>query len=428
MMRSWFLVPCLVCNVLAMGSPVLAQTKAAPKSKAKAKANESPRSTVAPKMKLGRLAPEECVFFLTTEGWRTPPADSKNKSDQLWSVESLQDFLQQLGDEIQKAIASQTENDPNASIVASVAPVFLTAALKHPLAISLVSFTIDANPEVSLAFVIDTETDLEKVREAFDQLISLAKEKEPNSLVETTVEGATFYSPSVPNDEVKVLPQFGFYESYFVMTMGLDMTAKTIERIKGADQAPKWLDATLLNFKIERPSMAWQINVQEIWATVDSLIQDAQVRSALEVSGVKAFKRIACAAGLNNVASIDRMIIEMDGPPAGVFAAFPDRPLVEADFKGIPANPVQATVVCFDLAQLVESILAIAEKFEPAARENFQAIAAQGEQMLGFSVTEDLIASFGDVWSLYISGTEAGGGFIPGFVLSAGIKDQAKLE
>lgn len=430
MSRLVLMCSCMVGLFLTTESPVFAQAKAKPKTKAPAatKKNEAPRTAPVTDMALGRLAPEQGMFFMASNGWKAPAAKSTNKTERLWSEPSVQDFIKQLSDEVQKTIEKQSAGNEEASLAASTVPAFLSTAVTHPLAISLVSFTTADPPEINLAVVIDTESDQEKLRGLFEKVIEVSLEKNPDSLEEILIEETKFYRPKQSEDaDGPPPPQFGMFKSYLIATMGTDMTAKTIKKLQSTDKQPEWLASTLNEFKIDRPSLVWNIDVKAIWEAVESKVTDENVRKGLDASGLLAIKRMFAVSGLDATASVDKMAIETDGPPRGVLALIPDTPLTPDNFKGIPANPVQATVIRFDLAKTVEDVLTMIDQVDPGPRQQFDMACDQGDQILGFSIKEDFLKAFGDVWSFYISGSEPGAFYIPGAVLTASLQSNEKL-
>lgn len=374
-----------------------------------------------------RLATEQSLFFLTSNGWTKPSPDSKNKTEQFWAEPSLQEFVEQLTNEIQQTVERQGQADQTASVLASTLPVLVSAAVRHPLAISLVSVTPTPVPEINLAIVIDTESDEPAIRDALKKLLQLAPAEGPNSLTETAIEGETFYSPNVPNPDQQPIPQFGMYKSYLTFTFGPEMTAKTIKKLVGKDPAPAWLGQTVRQLKVDRPSMVWHADVEAIWKTFDPLITDAKVRTVLEAAGLFDIKRIASVCGLDGEESADRFQIETKGPPRGALALLPTTPLTSADFKSIPAKPVQATIARFDLGLAVDRILSIVDQVDPMPRQQFDMVSERGEQLIGFSIKDDFLKALGDVWTMYVSGTEGGLGFVPPLVITVSVRDQQKL-
>ncbi len=427
MFRKPLLVAWMICAVIAAGGPVGAQSKSAKSAKPAKPAKTTTRATPTKEigMTLGRVASEKSLFFLASNGWKKPDAKSTNKTEQLWAEQSVQDFMQQLNDEIKRTIESRVQGDETASLLASTIPVFLGAAMQHPLAVSLISFTTTDAPEINFAAVIDTEGDEASVRESFEKLIQAVPADGPNSLTEETIEGAKFYRPDTPGPVAA--PQFGMFKSYLIVTMGPQTTAETIKKLTGSDAAPAWLSGTLADLKVDRPTLAWHVNMEAIWETVDSKIEDPTARAILDATGLFDLRRIASVTGLDAVGTVDQCVIETKGAPRGLLALLPQEPLTASDLKVIPANPAQAHLIRFDLEKLVDDVLKMADQVNPMPRQQYEQMTSQIEPVLGFSINDDLLKAFGNLWSMYVSGTEAGGGFIPGLVITASLRDQAKL-
>ena len=228
-------------------------------------------------------------------------------------------------------------------------------------------------------------------------------------MIKETIAGFDFYRSNAPESDLNSVPQFGMYKSCLIVTLGQDMTSEIITKLKGPPETPTWLKATLGELKVDRPTVVWQVNVDAVWETIDSLIQNPAVRGALDVAGVRDLKRIAAVAGLDAVSSVDKMVIETKGQPHGLLALLPDTPLTARDLKGIPVNPFQAHVIRFDLDDTVERILKIADQFGPMPRQQFEAISDQIEPFLGFSIRDDFLKAFGDVWTIYAPAVESNG-------------------
>ena len=390
---------------------------------------DTPRASSNVEMALGRLAPNKPMVFLTSNGWKKPDSTSQNKTEQLWAEESVQEFFRQLGEEIQKTIEEKGASDANTSVLAGTLPVLLKSMIQHPVAFTLNSFTPTAVPEIELSLIVDTEDEAPQIREAFEKLIKLAPDSGPDQLVEETISGTKFYHPKGNNNAElqKLLPRFGMSESFLIFTMGPNSTSEALEKIRGAGKAPAWLTSLLAEAKVERPSFAMQIDTESIWKTVTPLMTDPKGRAALEASGVMAMKRVATVSGLDTIGSVDKYIIETNGAPTGALALLPEKPLGLKDLKGIPASPANATIIRLNLKQFVEGVLKITDKVDPMIRQQFDQFAGQSDRMLGFSVKEDLLEAFGDLWCSYVSSTEAGGGFVPGLVVTASLRDVKKM-
>ncbi|WP_397569463.1 DUF1559 domain-containing protein [Schlesneria sp. T3-172] len=400
---------------------------------AEAQVKKSPTSKEAVRdvkgeLPLGRLAPIKPVFFLTTSGWKSPEAGSQNKTEQLWAQESVQAFFQQIGDEIQRLIDSKASKDETSSSLAQTLPVLLKAAVKHPLAMTLHSFTTTSAPEIEFTIIIDAEEDATDVREAFEKLIKVSSSSKGNQLGEVSISGTTFYFPNDEGYEGKqTLPHFGMSGSYLIFGYGEISAAKALEQTRAQTKSPAWLSSLLAESKIPQPTFAMHLDADLLWKTLNPVLTDEKVRGALQASGVMGIKRIASVSGLDAVAKVEKSIIETNGPPTGILAVIPEKPLALKDLKGIPVSPSNAMIFRLNLKQLAEGILKITDQVDPTIREQSNQLSREGEKMLGFSVKEDLLEALGDLWCSYVPGTDGEAGALPGFVLTVSLRDQKKM-
>ncbi len=432
--------PQLLWMMLALVSldlPLYAQSskKSATAPKPAASAENTPETRAGREIVLGRLASEDAVFFLGSNGWKKPEAGSKNKTEKLWAEKSVQLFVQQFGDEIKKSIARQSEGGEVSAMLASTIPVLIDACIRHPMAISVTNLISNNDPEVNSAsatgwFVVDAESDAALVRAAFEKLLESIPKETSGSFTKVTIEGATFYEPVLSPEnqsDLPVLPRLGMYESYLIFTLGPDTTAETMKKITGAKKSPGWLENSILESKVDRASFVSILNVGAILKHVDSQVEDPMVRSVLDASGIMTIKRVTSVSGYDATGVVEKFTIKTDGTPAGLLALLPETPLSATDLKGVPADVAQATVIRFDLASLIKKILTICDQVSPEPRQQFDMAIEQLNQIAGFPVQADLIDVLGDVWTMYVSRTGTAGGLVPGVVVTLTVRDAKKL-
>ncbi len=379
------------------------------------------------KLVLSKAAPPECVFFLASNGWKEPNPNSTNLTEKLLAEESLKEFFQQFGDELNRVIEKQTAGDEQATVAAGAVPVLLKAAIKHPLSLYLESFAATNPPVINGAAVIDCENDAAQVNESLQKLINLAPKEGPEGLIEEKISGSTLYGPkTVPLGAPLI--RFGMHKSYLIVAVGQDSAASLIKRLEGSGKEPAWLTKIATDLAVDRPSMLLHIDVAAIWKAVDQHLTEPQVRAGLEASGLLELKQVSSVSGLDKKATQSKSVIETEGEPRGILSLLPNKPLTRDDFKTIPATAARATMLRFDLAHLVQEGLKIADAIDPNVRVQFEAGMGQAEQQLGFSVQKDLLEGFGDLWSFYTSGSEAGALFVPGLVITASVRNHDGLS
>ncbi len=380
----------------------------------------SPAGASSDKLEMAYVAPEQCVFWLTWNGWKTPDPKSTNRTERLLAEESLKEFADQLNAEIDK-LAAMAGNE------AQMVPVLVKAALTHPGAVFLSSFNPEDPSQIEAALVVDAQSDGEKVVEIIKQLIAKAPQEGPQRAIEEKIGDATFFRPA---EYRRGEPhyRFGYRGSQIVVTLG-DETAKTVvAKLAKPGAPPQWLTDLTKELAVDRPSMLIHFHAQSLLKMLQPVISDPMANKVLEATGLSKLKHLSSLAGLDKTGMQFNTVLVTEGAPTGVFNLCPDKPLTLDSFRRVPANASNAMVVRFDLAHAFEQGLKMIEQVHRDEKQQIEARLAQMEPQLGFSVKTDLLAALGDEWTLYSSGSEGGVAFIPGIVLTASVRDHAKLS
>ncbi len=384
----------------------------------------------ASKLPLAHVAPDDPILFFTWNGWKESDPKSTNRTEKLFAEESLKDFINQLGAEIDKIIdtAASREGNEEVTVVAKTAPMLAKIAITHPVAFYLNSFTPGDNPEIEAAIVIDAQADGPKAIEAFKTLITKTTPKDgPQVAIEEQIGDATFFRPKeYRNNEPKF--RLGYRGTQLIATMGDDTAKSIVARLAKPGQPPKWVSSLMTDLTVERPSMLSHFNAKKLMTILEPLITDPMAVKVIAAIGVDKFKGWSSVSGLDKTGMQVNSLITTEGTPTGLFDLLPEKPLTIDDFKKIPANAVNATVARFDLAVAFDKILKAVEQVDPNARQMVEGGIAQGEPQLGFSIRKDLLEGFGDTWAFYSSASEPGAMFLPGFVVTASVRNHAGLS
>ena len=379
------------------------------------------------KLALAYLAPEECVLFVTWNGWSASDPKSTNRTEKLFAEESLQDFLKQLDVEITKAIDNAaSQQGEEATIAAKAIPLLLKMALTHPGAIFVSNFKAADDPEIEGALVIDAGTDGPEAIEAIKKLIALTPEG-PQSAVEEKIGDTTFFRPKEyrAND-----PEFrvGYRGSQLIIAFGKETPKTLVAKLAKPGKPAAWLTKLATELAVERPSMLSHVNVELLLKTLQPIITDPMAPRVLEALGATKLKHWSSISGLDKTGMHSNSVFVTEGAPTGLFDLVPNKPLTIDAFKKIPATAVNATVARFDLAYLFDKVMAGIEQIDPNARQMVEGQIAQIEPQFGFSIKDDLFAGLGDTWSVYVSASEPGAMFIPGLVITASVRKQESVD
>lgn len=391
-------------------------------------ATQAQTSSKSNQLALAHVAPEECVFFVTWNGWTEPDPKSTNRTEQLFAEESLRDFIKQLGTEIDKLIenAAKSDGSQQATVAAQAMPLLVKTALTHPGAVYLKSFVPAEDPQFEAALVIDAQADGTKSVDALKKLLTLTPKDGPEAAIEEKIGGATFMRPKEYRANMPRM-RLGYMGSYLIATLG-DESAKTIvDKLSKPGQPVAWVTQLSTELAVERPSMLSRVDVQTLLQRLQPVITDPMATRVMGVLGVSNLKHWSSVSGLSKTGMQVNSVIVTDGKPTGLFDLLPEKPLSIDDFRKVPATATNATVVKLDLDYAVGQILKGVDQIDPSARQQVETTLEQMEPQLGFSPRKDFLAALGDTWTIYASGSEPGAMMIPGLVLTASVRDQPRL-
>lgn len=411
MFRSWF----RGC-VLALAS-LFAMTSAEPV-----------HAQSANKLKLSYVAPDDCIFFFTYNGWTESDPKSTNRTEKLFAEQSVKDFGTQLMEEVTKMInsAAAAQGDEQAAIAAQVGPRLAKLALTHPGAIYVKSFKAAENPEIEMAVVIDCEKDGPEAVDALKKLLTLTPKDGPKGAIEEKIGDATFMRPKEygPNE-----PEFriGYRVSQLLVVIGKETPKELLAKLQKPGKPAAWVTKLSEELVVERPSMLMSFDAQKVITALQPIITDPMASKVMDVLGVTKLKSFAAVSGLDKTGMHSVSALTTDGTPTGLFDLIPEKPITIDEFKKIPANAVNATVSRFDLAYLYDKVVKGVEQIDPNARAMAEQQIAAIEPQLGFSIKGDVFEGLGDTWSFYTSATEGGAMFVPGIVITASVRKQEGL-
>lgn len=379
----------------------------------------------ADKLKLSYVAPDECIFFLTYNGWTESDPKSTNRTEKLFAEQSVKDFGTQLVDEINKLIstAAAAQGNEEASIAAQIGPTLAKIFLSHPGAIYLKSFKPADNPELEMAIVIDAEKDGPEAIAGLRKLLTLAPKDGPQAAIEEKIGDATFMRPKEYGQNE---PEFriGYRASQLMVVFGKETPKELVAKLQKPGKPAAWITKLSQELVVERPSMLVHFDAQKLLATLQPIITDPMASKVIDVLGVSKLKSFAAVSGLDKTGMHSVSALTTDGTPTGLFDLIPDKAISIDEFKKVPANAVNATVSRFDLAYLFDRLMKGVEQIDPNAHAMAEQQIAAIEPQLGFSIKGDLLEGLGDTWSFYTSASEGGVMFVPGIVITASVRKQ----
>jgi hypothetical protein len=377
------------------------------------------------KLKLSYVAPDDCIFFFTWNGWTESDPKSINRTEKLFAEESVKDFGKQLLHEVTKAInsAAAAQGNAEATVAAQAGPTLAKLALSHPGVIYVKSFKAAEDPEIEMAVIVDAEQDGPEAVAALKKLLALTPKDGPQAAIEEKIGDATFLRPKEyrPNE-----PEFriGYRASQLLVVLGRTTPKELVAKLQTPSKPAAWVTKVSQDLSVERPSMLMYFDAQKVLNTLQPIITDPMASKVLDALGISKLKSFAAVSGLDKTGMHSVSMLTTEGTPTGLFDLIPDKPISVNDFKNIPASAVNATVTRLDLAYLYDRAMKGIQQVEPNTHAQIEQTIAGVEPQLGFSVKGDLLEGLGDTWSFYTSATEPGVSFVPGLVITASVRKQ----
>ena len=310
---------------------------------------------------LARVAPEECLVYTSWSGTATPSAKSKNQTEQLLAEPEIQEMLRQ----IERAILAGVEKNspPQQAAIARDAIRWGKKLLTRPVAAFVSSVTIAPNgPDIRGGLVINAGEDAAELKatlEKYQAALPLAPRRRSRSAA----------SPAIASSLAQGVPAitWGIKGKYLLVGVGEGSLEGILQARSG--QAPAWLTALRKQLPVERLSTLTYVNVKQIVEQFAPL-GGPQVRTMIDAAGLGNVTTLAAVSGLDGEGVVNRTFVGIEGEPAGVFGLAAGKPLTAQDLAPIPRDANLAVAGRLDLARVMDTVLAIAEKIEPqAARE-----------------------------------------------------------
>lgn len=344
-----------------------------------------------------KIAPEECLFYMSAAAEATPEADSKNKTEQLLAEPEVAALMAEI-DRISAASmvralesAMQGDNAPKAFSAEEIVDL-LKLAKTCPAAVYISKFESGREgPAIrggAMIRVGDDTAAREQLESAFGKIAPAGAE---------TVEiGGQEWHRFTPAPKTPVV--WGFRGKYFLIGVGEGEIEAMVERAKGS--APGWLTTLRKDLALERFSTITYVNVKGILRAALPA-SDSKTDAMLNVLGLSNVKAIGAATGLDRECFVTRARAVIDGEPQGLFKLATAGKLAAADFAGVPREANFAMATKFDVAAAFDMVCSIAEKVDPKAQAGTLGGLAAFEQKFGIKLREELLQSLGDAWVVH---------------------------
>jgi len=352
---------------------------------------------------------------------------------QLLNDPDVAKIVQAIGEAIRKDIPSDAKKD-----IFTRGWAMAGIAWQHPVAFALIDLKNgEQGPAPTAALLIDLDTDREAFAKQLDGLLNLLKDQEYILLTDATL-GSVTYRVFRPADRPEI--SFGYIGNMLFVGVGSDAPKAIIEpAAAGKLSADKKFIECLQAVAAGDVQMAYYVDVSGLVGKLEQFTpapatageQDAaqaRARKIRQLIVAMGLDKVSAAAGATRV--IDRGLysrtrIFTPAPHRGLLLALAGPEIADEDLSAVPDDADFLLAAKISPQAAWDELRGAIKDADPNADSRFAESVGGLEQRLGVSLSRDLLSQFGDTWVL--SSAPSRGGFLTGTMLSADVKDPAKL-
>ncbi|HTU27282.1 MAG TPA: DUF1559 domain-containing protein [Pirellulales bacterium] len=372
-------------------------------------------------------APDDCLLFAASAGTAQPDKASGNHTEQLLATKQMQAFLGQFGSQLTAALDQLSSQQPQLGPFVGVGKPLIIALLSRPAAFYVEHVELASQqPDVVAGLIVhcgDRKGDVAAAVEALEKMLFAGPAAQAVSDAEVAGVKLRRFAQG-PSGEI----HWGFKDDYFLFTVGPKAAENLLGRVGGGAKKPAWLVALEKQAGVKRASLIRYLDVKKLFASATPMLPASGPNPKLiwDAAGVSDVTSISGISGFGDKGMVDRLFVNFKDSPQGLFELLAGKPLAADDLKAIPKNAVFAGALRLDPLQVYKKLMAISAKIDPKQAEQNQQQMESTATSMGFSLQDDVLGSFGDVWtahSLIASGQDQ----VAGLVLTVSLKNKDKL-
>ncbi len=367
---------------------------------------------------LSRIAPAECLFYLSWSGMAAPDPASKNQTEQLLAEPEVRRFISELDERITDSLRRETKNDRQAEAVIDEVHKVVIAVLTSPTAMYVSKLDVAGRePNVRGGALVNLGDRAAEIKEALAKIETIAQGAEG---AKPAAEEAKWHTIPLPDGQAL---QWAVKNKYLILGLGEGEADAIYGR--ASQEPPAWLADARKKLTVERTASVTYLNVGAI-LKMAAPAMGREGAAVLEALGLGKVQYVASVTGLEGPDCVTRTLVAVDGQPSGVLSIFSAEPLTKEHLAAIPADATLAAAARFDLAKAYQRFLEIAGRIDPRAREELSGGMGMIEEKVGFSIAKDVFEAVGEVWRVYNSPGE-GGLVVTGLTAVVDLRDRDKL-
>ena len=369
-----------------------------------------------------KVAPEECVAYVSWSGMKQPDPQSANSTEALLAEPEVQRIIAEVDRRLVEALTAGEADTPE-GIIAEHGVALGRPLLMRPTAIFVESVELAGGPpDVKGGALVNLGEDAEEVKAALEKLqAQFAGE----AVKEVEVAGMSAYQLNFGPDTPVIT--WGLKGAYLIVGVGEDSFAGVLARTK--TEPPEWLAQSIHKSEVNRVSSIVHVNLKE---SIEKLLPLAgheaeEIRFGLRALGLNNADSTCVVSGLDKHGFVSNTHLKIDGEALGLMTFVSDQPLTPLDLQDVPADATIAIAARADAAETYERFKRVVGGFEPGAPDDIDRELRRIEERTGLRIVDGIFKGLGDVWFAYNSPSE-GGLIATGLTAAVSVKDKNKLQ
>ena len=317
-------------------------------------------------------------------------------------------------------------------------------AWQHPVAAGLIDLKKgEQGPAPTAALLIDLDTDREAFAKQLDGLLNLLKDRSDIRLTEATL-GSVTYRVLARGERPEI--SIGYLGNMLFVGVGADAPKAFIEpAAAGKLSADKKFVECLQAVAAGDVQMAYYMDVSGLVGKLEQFVpapaglgpprgageQDAaqaHARKIRQLIVALGLDKVSAAAGATRV--IDRGLysrtrIFTPAPHRGLLLALAGPEIADEDLSAVPDDADFLLAAKISPQAAWDELRRAIKDADPNADSRFAEEVGRLEERLGVSLSRDVLSQLGNTW--VVSSAPSRGGFLTGTMLTADVKDPAKL-
>ena len=383
---------------------------------------------------ISRVAPKQCLWYMSSSGTATPQADSNNATERLLAEPELAGLYDKVEEEVLAMIRRQAggAHETEEVKVATDAAQLIRTMGTRPFAlfVSEVKLAGEMGPEGKAGLIVNLGEDAPDIEKTLVELEDMLKREVDGSdeikfeLVDEA--GVSWHQITFPAPAPPVA--WGVRGRYLLIGVGKGSGPEMIGR--ASSEPPKWLTDAKTRLPVERISMVSYINLAGARELAGPLMMAPQVSGMVQSFSADKLDAVISISGLDATDCVTRTLLKTasgSSEQSGLLSLVEGAPITAAEIEHIPADATIAAALRLDSTKVSNWILNTVKQVEPRAMEDFADVQQFVAQVAKADFQSEILPALGDVWSLYAS--PADGGFPwTGAVLSVSVKDHETLS